>query len=121
MSRLNAALRTIAWLWARLWAWIHGKPIDDGLFRIAHIDDEPEHPVLRTLYVIEDAGQVWAAVMACPGGCGQVLHMNLIPDTKPLWELTEHFDGTASLSPSVWRKEGCGCHFWLHRGRIEWV
>jgi hypothetical protein len=121
MTRLNALLQTIAWLWAKLWAWIRGAPVEDAFFRVKCIDDEPQHPAPRTLYVIEDAGREWAAVMACPGGCGQILHMNLIPDTKPVWQLTQHPDGTTSLSPSVWRKEGCGCHFWLRRGRIEWV
>jgi hypothetical protein len=121
MKRLDAIFQTITWLWERLWSWIRGKPIEERLFRVARIDEEPDHPAPRTLYMIEDAGQIWAALMSCPGGCGQVLHMNLIPDTKPVWQLTEHSDGTASLTPSVWRREGCGCHFWLRRGRIEWV
>ena len=97
MTRLSALPQTIARLWASLWAWICGRPIEDELFRVTRIDDEPEHLAPRTLYVIEDAGQIWAAVMSCPGGCGQVLHMNLIHDTKPVWELTEHPDGIASL------------------------
>ena len=92
----------------------------EQLYRVKRVDDEPRAPLPSVLYVIEDAGQSWAAAMACPGGCGQVLHMNLIPDTKPVWRLVEHPDRTATLSPSVWRQEGCGCHFWLRRGKIEW-
>jgi hypothetical protein len=46
--------------------------------------------------------------------------MNLIPDTKPVWKLTEEQDGAVTLQPSVWRREGCGCHFVLHKGRVGW-
>jgi hypothetical protein len=120
VNRAYAFLDAIGRIGARLWGWLRGAPAHDGLYRIERIDDEPENPAPCTLYVIEDAGRAWAAAMACPGGCGQILHMNLIPDTKPVWRLTEHSDRTASLSPSVWRREGCGCHFWVRHGRIEW-
>ncbi|WP_246510696.1 DUF6527 family protein [Bradyrhizobium glycinis] len=59
--------------------------------------------------------------MRCPEGCGRTLSMNLLPGAHPCWTLQEHPDGTGSLTPSVWRKEGCGCHFFLRRGKIEWV
>jgi hypothetical protein len=121
MTRVRAILWAIVERWAALWAWLRGKSLENRLFRIERVDEEPMRLAPRTLYLVEDVGHAWAAVMACPGGCGQVLHMNLIPDTNPVWLLTEHEDGTASLAPSVWRKEECGCHFWLRRGRVEWV
>jgi hypothetical protein len=75
----------------------------------------------RILYVVQEDGYREQAAMICPGGCGRVLHMNLLPDERPCWRLTEHSDGTAaSLHPSVWRKKECRSHFWLRRGRIEW-
>jgi hypothetical protein len=46
--------------------------------------------------------------------------MNLMSDTRPRWELTEHRDGTVSLHPSVWRKKDCRSHFFLRHGDIEW-
>jgi hypothetical protein len=85
------------------------------------VGDEPESGGPGELYVVEDSGVQWAAVVSCPGGCGQMLHMNLLPDVRPVWTLTEHSDGSASLKPSVWRREGCGCHFHIRKGRIEWV
>jgi len=104
----------------RCWLWLRDRWTRGALFRIEHVEDEPVRLSPRTVYIIRDAGQDWAAIMSCPGGCGQVLHMNLIPDSKPVWRLTEHPGLTASLWPSVWRREGCGCHFWLKRGRIQW-
>ncbi|TKW76928.1 MAG: hypothetical protein DI543_18380, partial [Bradyrhizobium icense] len=55
-----------------------------------------------------------------PCGCGSVLHMNLLPDERPCWEVTQHGDGTASLHPSVWRQKDCKSHFWFRRGRVQW-
>jgi hypothetical protein len=74
----------------------------------------------RILYVAQEDGYREQAAMLCPCGCGRVLHMNLLPDERPYWRLTEHSDGTASLYPSVWRKKECGSHFWFRRGRVEW-
>ena len=74
----------------------------------------------RVLYVVQEDGYREQAAMICPCGCGRVLHMNLLPDERPCWRLTEHGDGTASLHPSVWRKKDCGSHFWFRRGRVEW-
>jgi hypothetical protein len=48
------------------------------------------------------------------------LHMNLLTDERPCWQVTRHQDGTATLHPSVWRQKGCYSHFWLRRGRIHW-
>ena len=43
-----------------------------------------------------------------------------VPGDRPGWKLRDHWDGTASLAPSVWRKVGCKSHFWLRKGRVEW-
>jgi hypothetical protein len=72
------------------------------------------------LYLVEDDGFREQAAMLCPCGCGRVLHMNLLPDERPCWRVTEHPDGTATLSPSVWRQKDCGSHFWFKRGRVIW-
>jgi hypothetical protein len=80
----------------------------------------PEVLGRRILYVLQDDGYREQAAMICPCGCGRILHMNLIPDERPCWRLTEHGDGTVSLHPSVWRKKDCGSHFWFRRGRVEW-
>lgn len=44
--------------------------------------------------------------MLCPCGCGQTLHMSLLAEDRPRWEVTVHDDGTPSLHPSVWRRWG---------------
>jgi hypothetical protein len=58
--------------------------------------------------------------MLCPCGCGETLHMSLLPDSHPKWKLLRHDDGTVSLHPSVWRTKGCRSHFFLRNGMIVW-
>ena len=74
----------------------------------------------RVLYVVQEDGILEQAAMICPCGCGEVLHMNLLPDERPCWTLTQHKNRTVSLHPSVWRKKKCGSHFFLRDGRIQW-
>jgi hypothetical protein len=73
------------------------------------------------LYLVEDDGVTEQAAMMCPCGCNNILHMNLLPDERPCWQVAQHSDGTATLHPSVWRKKDCGSHFWFKRGKVQWV
>jgi Family of unknown function (DUF6527) len=121
VNRVAEFLNLIAWYWARLWHWALRVPIWGHVHVVQYVDDEPDQCKPGVLYVIEDAGRPWTAVMACPCGCGNALHMNLIADTQPVWALKIDGRGTPTLAPSVWRREGCRSHFVLRRGRIEWV
>ncbi|MGQ2933742.1 DUF6527 family protein [Sphingopyxis sp.] len=58
--------------------------------------------------------------MLCPCGCQAIIQLSLIRRDSPHWRAWTEADGSASLSPSVWRKPTCGAHFWLRRGRIIW-
>jgi hypothetical protein len=54
-----------------------------------------------------------------PCGCRSVLHMNLLPDERPCWQVMRPRDGTASLHPSEWWQKDCRSHFWFKNGRLE--
>lgn len=75
----------------------------------------------NVIYIVEDGGYQEQAAMLCPCGCNQVLHMNLLPDERPCWNVTEHADSTISLHPSVWRKKDCRSHFWFKKGIVHWA
>jgi Family of unknown function (DUF6527) len=105
----------------RLWYSLLDRIWPAATYRVWRVEERPEVPAAGRLYVIGQGEHVWEAAMRCPNGCGRTLSMNLLPTEKPCWKLEEHDDCTASLSPSVWRKTGCGCHFVLKRGRIQWV
>ena len=109
-------IRSLSW---RIWLSVYRRLVPP--YQTVVIEEAlPEVLGRRILYVVQDDGYREQTAMMCPCGCGRVLHMNLLPDERPCWRLTEHGDGTASLHPSVWRKKDCGSHFWFRRGRIEW-
>lgn len=103
--------------WAResSWRWRH-RP-----YRARFVDERlPKRLKRRMLYIVQEDGFQEYAAMVCPCGCGDVLHMNLLPDERPCWTFTRHENETASLHPSVWRTKNCGAHFFLRRGEIQW-
>lgn len=83
-------------------------------------DDAPTSVPPKQLLRMIDEGEAWAAVMACPCGCGAVIELLLSNAARPHWTLTVSGD-LPTLHPSVWRSTGCRSHFWVREGRIHWV
>lgn len=75
----------------------------------------------RNLVLLRDAGEYWSIGMRCPCGCGQTIEITLISEVTPHWNLRMEPDGTPTLTPSVWLREGCRSHFFVRRGRVNWV
>jgi Family of unknown function (DUF6527) len=90
-------------------------------YRGKRVSDIPDRLESGVVYIVGEDGYDWSAVMKCPGGCGKMLEMNLLPDAAPVWRVTEHENGSISLRPSVGLKTGCRCHFVLERGLIRWA
>jgi hypothetical protein len=82
--------------------------------------DLPKSLRRNTVYVVMDDEEPWHASFICPCGCKSILHMNLLPDERPCWEVIDHSDGTITMKPSIFRKIGCKSHFWLRHGRVSW-
>jgi hypothetical protein len=90
-------------------------------YRMKSVDELPDRLRSTILYIVAEDSLPMHASMACPRGkCRDVLNMNLLPDDHPVWTLKVGADGRPSLRPSVWRKPGCGCHFWMRDGLIHW-
>lgn len=89
--------------------------------RLVRVEELPDSLNRRSLYVAGEGPHLWFAAFICPCGCGAAVQLSLMPEGRPRWTLTEHDDGTATLNPSIWRTKGCRSHFWVRRGRIEWV
>jgi hypothetical protein len=47
----------------------------------------------------------------CPCGCGDIITLNTLADTKPCWTVSGN-----SISPSVNRRVGCRSHFTITGG-----
>lgn len=56
----------------------------------------------------------------CPSGCGTPLLLSLNPERRPRWTVASDWLGRPTLAPSIRRTDGCQCHFWMRKGRIEW-
>ncbi|NKN03071.1 DUF6527 family protein [Rhizobium leguminosarum] len=56
----------------------------------------------------------------CPSGCGVALLLSLNPDRRPRWNVTQDWLGRPSITPSIHRTDGCRCHFWMKKGKVEW-
>ena len=113
----------VAWfkaLLAFLFGWLRRRK-EPPFYRGQHVADLPDKLAPGIVYIVGAHGHDWSAAMLCPGGCGKTLEMNLLPDAKPVWTVTEHDDRTVSLRPSVWLRTGCACHFVLNGGRIRWA
>lgn len=106
-------------VWARFKSWFRDRL--RPRFGTEYVEeDAPAHPKARTLYVVTEDGDPWSVAMLCPCGCGETLHMNLLPDERPVWRLTVNGDGMSTLHPSVNRMKGCRAHFWFRSGRVYW-
>jgi len=109
-------LKPILKLIKRLWRAI----FPDRPYLTLFLEELPDAPKEKILYVLGENEHLWSAAMVCPCGCQEVLQMSLHPEGRPKWTLEVHSDKTASLHPSVWRKVGCRSHFFLKHGRIQW-
>jgi len=112
---MSVVTRSLLRLWRIILGWF------DPPYRTLTVSERlPDQLKKRALYIVEEDGFEEQAAMLCPCGCQRVLHMNLLTDERPCWEVSRHSDGTASLHPSVWRKKDCHSHFWFRRGRVHW-
>lgn len=89
-------------------------------YRTVRVEELPEQPAKRTLYILGEGEHQWFVAMICPCGCGEVLQMGILADARPRWTVSVDANGIPSLSPSVWRQVGCKSHFFLIRGQIQW-
>lgn len=114
MLWLRKGLRRL-WLVVKNRLW--GTPVPLETVRVPELPDELKP---QNLYLIGENGFLWIAALVCPCGCQSVIQLNLLPDAKPCWRVEEHDDGTVSLAPSVWSRQGCGSHYFVRRGLIKW-
>lgn len=69
--------------------------------------------------VIHDGSPLWI-MFKCPCGLGHVISLPAAKDRRPHWT-TSIRNGRVTLSPSVYRREGCFSHFWITGGDVFWA
>jgi len=111
-----AFYRTLGWIRRRFPSTYRQR----APFAVVRESDVPDELESDCIYLIGEGEHLWSAAMKCPGGCGTVLEMNLVPDMRPLWHVALDAKGTVTIEPSIWRKRDCGCHFRITKGRVVW-
>ena len=94
-------------------------PKDHRPLETTEVADLPVHLDPTAIYLVGEDTETWFVAMQCPCGCNATLFMSAV-EGQPRWNIQRHWNGTVSLSPSVWRKVGCRSHFRLRRGRVTW-
>lgn len=82
--------------------------------------DYPEEIKRNTIYIVGTIVNPQYAVFQCPCKCGRIVELNLNPDSSPCWTINWSPFGTISISPSIWRKQGCESHFFIKRSSVIW-
>jgi len=82
---------------------------DKGVkFIFLHIDELPEKVEEGIVYVC-DADK--RALLLCPCGCKDEIHLNLLSDSRPCWTIKDN-----NIKPSINKKVGCMSHFTITNG-----
>lgn len=81
----------------------------------------PERMPRRDIVLVREGSEDWCVGMRCPCGCGQLVELPLLPEVQPRWTIQVDTRGRPSLHPSVWLRNGCRSHFFVRKGKIEWV
>ena len=55
----------------------------------------------------------------CPCGCGEIISVNLMPESGKAWRVSYDPKLGLSLYPSVWLTSGCCSHFILHNNKAR--
>ena len=93
-------------------------------YKTAWVEDFPEKLKKKTIYVIGGKNHPFQVVFSCPKNCNKKIFLNISKQHSKFerWELTEHKNGTISLTPSIYMKAlDCGCHYWFKRGHVHWI
>jgi hypothetical protein len=92
-------------------------------FKIVFVDIQPERDnVLRKrIYIIRNYGLSKWVVMKCPCGCDEILTLSLMKNFKPNWKIKIDKKKRITISPSIWKQDGCKSHFFIINGRLKWT
>jgi len=103
----------------QLWGYI--QHLLFGRYISVIVEDVPGILKSKVLYLVSDEGDEWLAVLLCPCGCSEKIHLNLLAESRPCWRVNMGESNVPTVAPSIWRTSGCRSHFFLRQGRIVWM
>jgi Family of unknown function (DUF6527) len=105
----------------RFWYLLRKLIWKDEIPRFAkYVSELPDNLSDDFIYVVGENGFQWFVALNCPCKCGDFIHLNLLTEARPCWEIERHSDLTLSVKPSVWSLKGCGSHYFIKAGKIKW-
>lgn len=108
-------------MFKRIWNWIIKYFQNENIYKYKYIEDVPDFPKSRTIYIIGNQGYYWQLVVECPCGCKKLLYMNLMKEHYPNWSYQISERNKISISPSIDRFVGCKSHFFIKNGHLIWA
>jgi hypothetical protein len=107
--------------WDSLWKRIFRIPPDYTKVRFATSFRAAKSVGKKEIVFIGDKSSPKWAVIKCPCGCGDLIHIDLMGSHTPSWTCQFEKDKTVSFSPSLWVDSSkCGSHFWIRNNRVLW-
>jgi hypothetical protein len=106
------------WIW-RLFSNVRGFARKNKTLSVVKSEESPDILRDETVYLIGEGANLWAAIIVCPCGCGEAIHLNLLEDSSPCWSVLQS-GKQITIEPSIARQKGCRSHFFIRRGKIEW-
>jgi hypothetical protein len=96
------------------------KKIDIG-YEIVSKMPQPSKITEKQITFVGDRQMLKRALLKCPCGCGDVLNLSLMKNHIPNWAVKFDSKDKVTLSPSVWKNDGCRSHFFVRKGKIIWA
>ncbi|MDO9185866.1 MAG: DUF6527 family protein [Bacteroidia bacterium] len=87
------------------------------------VHDNPPHENIRVdrITIVGGKDYVKWAYLRCPCGCNEIIMLSLIKGANPSWRIWIDKLGRPTISPSIWRTEGCRSHFIIKSGKLIWA
>ena len=107
-------MKLVKWLWGYIQHLLFGR------YKCVVVDDVPDVLKNTVLYLVNDEGHEWLAVLLCPCGCSEKIYLNLLAESRPCWRVGKSGGDIPTIAPSIWRTTGCKSHFFIRHGCIIW-
>lgn len=89
-------------------------------YRFSIVEDLPNVISNNEILVLDEGGFPELLAFKCPCGCDANIFLNLLTDTSPKWKYIID-NSKVSITPSIWKKDGCRSHFFIINSIVKWV
>jgi hypothetical protein len=90
---------------------------------IRHVDSIQKVQEIRCdeIVLVGHHNQLKWAILECPCGCGDIIHVDLMKSHHPHWIVIFEKHDKLSFYPSLWVDEHkCGSHFFISHSNVKW-